>query len=64
MIDADHTADITNGRSRTVFLVYLKNAPTFWMSKKKASIEPNSSGSEFTAMEQCKEYLRGLRYKL
>jgi hypothetical protein len=34
------------------------------MSKKQASIESSTVGSEFTAMKQCCEYLRGLRYKL
>jgi hypothetical protein len=34
------------------------------MSKKQASIEDSTFGSEFTAMKQCCEYLRGLRYKL
>ena len=34
------------------------------MSKKQAGIETSSFGSEFTAMKQCTEYIRGLRYKL
>ena len=34
------------------------------MSKKQASVESSSFGSEFTAMKQCTEYIRGLRYKL
>ena len=64
MVDADHAADTTTRRSRTGFLVYLNNAPIYWMSKKQASIESSSFGSEFTAMKQCTEYIRGLRYKL
>ena len=34
------------------------------MSKKQNSVETSSFGSEFTAMKQCCEYIRGLRYKL
>jgi hypothetical protein len=64
MVDADHAADTTTRRSRTGFLVYLNCAPIYWMSKKQVSIESSSFGSEFTAMKQCTEYLRGLRYKL
>ena len=34
------------------------------MSKKQTSVETSSFGSEFIAMKQCTEYIRGLRYKL
>ena len=63
-VDADHAADTTTRRSRTGFLVFLNCAPIYWLSKKQASIESSTFGSEFTAMKQCTEYLRGLRYKL
>jgi hypothetical protein len=63
-VDADHAADTMTRRSRTGFLVFLNSAPIYWLSKKQASIESSSFGSEFTAMKQCTEYLRGLRYKL
>ena len=63
-VDADHASDSVTRRSRTGFLVYLNNAPVYWMSKKQTSVETSSFGSEFIAMKQCCEYLRGLRYKL
>ena len=63
-VDADHAADTVTRRSRTGFLVYLNSALVFWHSKKQASIESSTFGSEFTAMKQCCEYLRGLKYKL
>ena len=63
-VDADHASDSVTRRSRTGFLVYLNNAPIYWMSKKQTSVETSSFGSEFIAMKQCCEYLRGLRYKL
>ena len=34
------------------------------MSKKQTTVETSSFGSEFVAMKQCTEYIRGLRYKL
>ena len=63
-VDSDHAGDLLTRRSRTGFLVYLNSSPVYWYSKKQNSIETSSFGSEFTAMKQCTEYLRGLRYKL
>ena len=42
----------------------LNNAPLYWFSKKQSSMGTSSFGSEFVAMRQCCEYLKGLRYKL
>ena len=64
MVDADHAADTTSSKSRTGFLVFLNCALIHWMSKKQTSVESSSFGSEFTAMKQCTECLRGLRHKL
>ena len=63
-VDADFAGDSLTRRSRTGFVVYLNGAPIFWFSKKQSSLETSSFGSEFVAMRQCCEYLRGLRYKL
>jgi hypothetical protein len=63
-VDADHASDTVTRRSRTGFLVYLNCALIYWLSKKQNSVESSSFGSEFIAMKQCCEYLRGLRYKL
>lgn len=63
-VDADHAGDTVTRRSRTGFLVYLNNSLIYWYSKKQISIESSSFGSEFIAMKQCCEYLKGLRYKL
>ena len=63
-VDADHASDTVSRRSRTGFLVYLNSALVHWFSKKQTSVESSSFGSEFIAMKQCCEYLRGLRYKL
>ena len=64
MVDADHASDTVSRRSRTGFLVYLNCSLVCWFSKKQTSVESSSFGSEFIAMKQCCEYLRGLRYKL
>ena len=63
-VNADHASDTVTRRSRTGFLVYLNSALIYWNSKKQTAIESSSFGSEFTAMKQCTEYIRGLRYKV
>ena len=64
MVDADHASDSNTRRSRTGFLVYLNSSLVYWHSKKQGSVESSTFGSEFVAMKQCCEYIRGLRYKL
>jgi hypothetical protein len=44
--------------------VFLNGAPIYWSSKKQTSCETSTFGSEFIAMKQATEYVRGLRYKL
>ena len=63
-VDADFAGDSLTRRSRTGFIIMLNGAPLFWFSKKQSSMETSSFGSEFVAMRQCCEYLKGLRYKL
>ena len=63
-VDADHAGDTITRRSRTGFIIMLNSAPIFWFRKKQTSCEISSFGSEFIAMTQCCEYIRGLRYKL
>ena len=63
-VDADHATDSMTRKSRTGFIIYLNNAPIYWLSRKQLSVESSSFGSEFCAMKQCTEYVRGLRYKL
>ena len=63
-VDADHATDTVSRRSRTGFLVFLNSSLVYWKSAKQTSVESSSFGSEFIAMKQCCEYLRGLRYKL
>ena len=62
-VDADHASDTVSRCSRTGLLIYLNCALVYWWSKKQTSVEFSSFGSEFVAMKQCCEYIRGLRYK-
>ena len=59
-VDADHAADMVTRRSLTGFLVYLNCSLIFWFSKKQSSCESSTFVSEFTAMKQCCEYIKGL----
>ena len=63
-VDSDHAGELTTRRSRTGFIIFLNSAPIYWFSKRQTSVETSSFGSEFIAMKQCCEYVRGLRYKL
>ena len=63
-VDADHASDTVTRRSRTGFMVFLNSALVYFSSKKQISVESSTFGSEFIAMKQCCEYVRGLRYKL
>ena len=63
-VDSDHAGESVTRRSRTGYVVLLNKAPIYWFTKKQIGIETSSFGSEFTAMKQCCEYLRGLRFKL
>jgi hypothetical protein len=63
-VDSDHAGDLVTRRSQTGFVVFLNGAPIYWRSKKQTSCETSTFGSEFVAMKQATEYIRGLRYKL
>ena len=63
-VDSDHVGAVITRRSRTGFILYLNNTPIYWTSKKQQGVETSSFGAEFTAMKQCMEYIRGLRFKL
>ena len=63
-VDADHASDSVTRRSRSGFFVWVNSALVHWWSKKQTSVETSTFGSEFIAMKQVCEYIRGLRYKL
>ncbi len=63
-VDSDHAGDTTTQRSRTEFVIFLNSAPIYWSTKKQGLCEKRSFGSQFCAMKQATEYVRGLCYKL
>ena len=63
-IDTDHVGDIVMRRSRTGILLFLNRSPIMWQSKKQASIETSTFGSEFMALKATVEMIKGLRYKV
>jgi hypothetical protein len=63
-VDADHAGDLITCQSRTGFIVFLNNEPIYWTSKRHNSCETSTFGSEFVAMLQTTEHVRGLQSKL
>jgi hypothetical protein len=63
-VDADHAGDKLSRRSRTGFIIFVNGAPIIWFSKRQATIETSTFGSEFVAAKVATETIRGLRYKL
>ena len=63
-VDCDLGGDCVACRSRTGFSIFLKGAPIYWRSPKQQIFEVSTFRSEFTAMKQAVEYVRGLRYKV
>ena len=51
-VDCDLSGDCVTRQSRTGYAVFLNGAPIYWHSKKQASCEVSTFGSEFTAMKQ------------
>ena len=63
-IDSDHAGDLVMRRSMSGVLLYLNRSPIMWQSKKQASIETSTFGSEFMALKAAVEMIKGLRYKV
>ena len=62
--DSDHAGDKLTRQSRTGYIIFLNNAPIYWLSKKQVTIETSLFGAEFVAMKIEMETLRGLQYNL
>ena len=63
-VDSNHAEDRVSCRSRTGFLIYMNTALVQWFSKKQTTVETSVFGTEFVAMKQGIDALRGLRYRL
>ena len=63
-VGSGHAGGKATRRPRAGFLAFCSSALTCWHSKKQASTEASSFGSELIAMKQAAEHARGLRCKL
>ena len=63
-VDEDFSGNTVTRRYRTGFIITENMSPEYWLSNKQGCIDTSLFGSEFCAMKQCCEYLRGLRYKI
>ena len=63
-VDSDHAGDKVTRRSQTGILLYLNSAPIVWYSKRQATVESSTFGSEFVALRVASELIISMRYKL
>ena len=63
-VDANLMHDVTSGRSVTGILHLLNKTPIDWYSKKQATVETATYGSEFVAARTCVEQIVDLRTTL
>lgn len=63
-VDSDHAGDRITRRSQTGILLYCNSAPIIWYSKRQATCETSTFGSEFVALRIATELIISMRYKL
>ena len=63
-IDADHAGCRLTRRSHSGILIFVNRAPILWFSKRQATVESSTFGSEVVAMRQAIKMIEGLRSKL
>jgi hypothetical protein len=63
-VDANLMHDLTTGRSVTGILHLVNKTPIEWYSKKQATVETATYGSEFVAARTCVEQIIELRHTL
>ena len=63
-VDADHAGCRKTRRSHTGVIIFINRAPILWFSKRQATVETSTFGSEIVAMRIAVEMVEGLRYKL
>ena len=62
--DANHAGNAITRRSQTGIIIYANMTPIQWISKKQNTVESSTFGSEFIALKQATEIIKGIRYKL
>ena len=60
-IDSNHDGDYVTHHSRLGLVVFFKNAPIYWSSKKETYCETSTYSSDLVAMNQAFGYVRGLQ---
>jgi hypothetical protein len=63
-VDADHAGYKLTWRSHSGVLIFVNRAPILWFSKRQATVESSTFGSESVAMRIAIDLIEGLRYKL
>ena len=63
-VDADHAGCLLTRRSHSGVLIFVNRAPIIWFSKRQATVESSTFGSESVAMRQAIDLIEALRYKL
>jgi hypothetical protein len=63
-VDAAFATDLVTRRSTTGIIIFVNGAPILWYSKRQATVETSTYGSEFTGLRIAIEKVEGLRFKL
>ena len=61
---ANYAGNVLTRRSHSGIIIFVKNAPIIWFSKRQNTVEAATCGSEFVALHIYKELIVALRYKL
>ena len=62
--DTAFATDLVTRKSTTGILIFVNGAPILWYSKRQATVETATYGSELTALRIAIEKVEGLRYKI
>ena len=57
-------ANMVTRKSVTGILIFVNDSPILWLSKRQATLETSTFGSEFVALHVAVEMVEALRYKL
>ena len=63
-VDADHAHDTVTRRSVTGLILFVNQTPIKWISKRQATVETSTYGSELVAARQAMEAIIEMRYNL
>jgi len=64
LVDADHAHDLETRRSVSGVMFFINGTLLKWYSKRQATVETSTYGSEIVAMKRAVEIAYEMRYKL